>query len=73
MGVSGLMVFPGFHKKKQGRSPLGPNLLKMGASLCCYMSLDLYVVWAGGPLDASGNINGEFHGRVGAFGHLEVI
>ena len=37
------------------------------------MSLDLYVVFAGDPLAASRNVDGEFHGGVGAFSHLDMI
>ena len=45
----------------------------MGASLRCYKSLNLYVVFAGDPLAASVNVNGEFHCGVGAFARLEMI
>ena len=55
--LSDYILFPGFCDNKQRRSPLGPNLLRMGASLCCYISLNVYIVLASGPLAASWNLN----------------
>ena len=67
------LSFRGFAKKCKGETHQDPTCSKIGASLCYYVSLDLYVVLTGGPLAASGNVDGEFHGAVRAFGHLEVI